>query len=509
MTNEDRLKPFLLITGMHRSGTSFLSRAFNLHGVYLGTLSSLLSHEWKAYEDNPRGHWENKTIYELAKKTLKNNNGSWHKVPKKIKVNQNIGRKIKKCTNELVKNSLLASGFKDPRLILCFDSWLPYLPKNFTIVGIFRDPLKVAESLKKRNDFDYKKSLELWNIYNQKLLKILEKHNGFLLDFDWPKKKLFAEIELISKKLGLDHNIDLSEWYSKDLFKSDKTFQKDFPLNKEVSILYDQLKQRTKKNSRISVKFRFEQKESSEAILNLLIEIQNQNNYFKILNDQNLKKLEKEKNYSLKLNQEIQNKESELLRNKKFISKITNDLSKKEEEISRKKEYLTKLPKELQDKQAELTHNKEHITKLTKDLQDKDAELSKVTEHTSKLTKDLQDRDAEISKVTEHTSKLTKDLQDRDAELSKVTEHTSKLTKDLQDRDAELSKVTEHTSKLTKEIEDKVSEIKRDKDFVTRLSTELVEKKDEIKSLENQIKGLEENINSLRENRAKYYSSRL
>jgi len=94
MTNEDRLKPFLLITGMHRSGTSFLSRAFNLHGVYLGTLSSLLSHEWNAYEDNPRGHWENKTIYELAKKTLKNNNGSWHKVPKKIKVNQNIGRKI-------------------------------------------------------------------------------------------------------------------------------------------------------------------------------------------------------------------------------------------------------------------------------------------------------------------------------------------------------------------------------------------------------------------------------
>jgi len=129
--NTIRLMPFLLITGMHRSGTSFLSRAFNLHGVYLGDFSSLLSHEWKSLEDNPRGHWENKTIYDLAEKTLKHNKGSWHKVPKKIKVNQNIGRKIKKCTNELVKNSLLASGFKDPRLILCFDSWLPYLPKKF------------------------------------------------------------------------------------------------------------------------------------------------------------------------------------------------------------------------------------------------------------------------------------------------------------------------------------------------------------------------------------------
>jgi Uncharacterized protein conserved in bacteria len=39
-------KPFLLITGMHRSGTSFAARAFNLMGVYMGDLGSLLSHEW-------------------------------------------------------------------------------------------------------------------------------------------------------------------------------------------------------------------------------------------------------------------------------------------------------------------------------------------------------------------------------------------------------------------------------------------------------------------------------
>ncbi len=53
------MKPFLLITGMHRSGTSFLARGLNLGGVNLGELNSLLSHEWKFYEDNLRGHWEN------------------------------------------------------------------------------------------------------------------------------------------------------------------------------------------------------------------------------------------------------------------------------------------------------------------------------------------------------------------------------------------------------------------------------------------------------------------
>jgi len=219
------MNPFLLITGMHRSGTSFLARALNLYGVYLGDLESLLSHEWKAFEDNPRGHWENNTIFKLSERTLKHSKGSWHNIPKKVVVNKKIGTEIQKCTKSLLDNSILAAGFKDPRLLVCFDSWLKYLPKNFVIVGIFRDPLKVAESLKKRNNFSYEKSLNLWKQYNENLLKILDKYDGFLLDFDLPKNKLFSQIELVSKKLGLARNVDLSDWYSNKIMFSNKTYQ--------------------------------------------------------------------------------------------------------------------------------------------------------------------------------------------------------------------------------------------------------------------------------------------
>ena len=206
---------------MHRSGTSFLARALNLYGVHLGNLESLLSPEWRPFDDNPRGHWENKKIYELAEKTLKNSKGSWYEIPKKITINKKIGLQIKNCVKELEKNSQLASGFKDPRILLCYDSWLKYLPKKIIIVGIFRNPLKVAESLKKRNNFSYEKSLHLWKIYNQNLLSILDRYDGFLLDFDWPKKKLFSQIELLSKKLGLAKNIDLSDWYTEGILFSD------------------------------------------------------------------------------------------------------------------------------------------------------------------------------------------------------------------------------------------------------------------------------------------------
>ena len=177
LMNFNKMSSFILITGMHRSGTSFLARALNLAGVHLGDLESLISNEWKYGQDNLKGHWENKKFLELGEKTLFNNNGSWHEVPEHIQIDKNLGNEITACCNDLMDHPSLAAGFKDPRIILNLDSWLPYLPKDIIIMGIFRHPLKVAESLKKRDNFSYEKSLNLWKIYNEKLLSILEKHS--------------------------------------------------------------------------------------------------------------------------------------------------------------------------------------------------------------------------------------------------------------------------------------------------------------------------------------------
>ncbi len=95
----EKMKPFILITGMHRSGTSFLARALNLAGVYLGGLESLNSHEWKPYDDNRRGHWENKKFLELGEKTLSQNNGHRSNVPTQILINEELGKKITKYSD--------------------------------------------------------------------------------------------------------------------------------------------------------------------------------------------------------------------------------------------------------------------------------------------------------------------------------------------------------------------------------------------------------------------------
>lgn len=271
---------------MHRSGTSFLSRSLNLNGVYLGKLDKMITHDWRPDKSNLRGHWENQDFLTLSENTLAYNNGKWYDPPSKIHINKQIAKRIKKYVRDLQEHSLLASGFKEPRLLLCFDAWKKYLPKNFVVVAIFRQPLEVAESLKIRSKFDYQKSLDLWKIYNKNLLRILDKYDGFLLNFNWSKKRLQSEIQYVSDKLSL-MKIDQSDWYTKELIKSGDTYQKDYPLSDEIKLIYSKLKKRSENNRKVRINYSLEEKEMPKIIKRLLSEIQVQGIYFKKISAKN------------------------------------------------------------------------------------------------------------------------------------------------------------------------------------------------------------------------------
>lgn len=290
------MKPFLLITGMHRSGTSFLTRAFNLRGTYLGPAEELISDDFRSLSDNPRGHWESNILLKLADQTLQKNGGTWHEIPETVVIDANIGNEIKKYSNNLLEHPSLAAGFKDPRILFCLDSWEKFLPANFILVGIYRHPLKVSESLKQRNGFTYDKSINLWKQYNEKLLSLFEKYPGFLLNFDWPKEKLFSEIDFISEQLGLSKEISLDEWYTADLKKSDSLYNETHPLNDNIISILSKLDKRSEQNSKVAIPSISRTTENlSEIIDGLLLELDNQHNYFRKINVANMKTIEDHK----------------------------------------------------------------------------------------------------------------------------------------------------------------------------------------------------------------------
>ena len=195
----------LIILGMHRSGTSCMTRIFNLCNVNLG--KTLM----KAQVDNPKGFWENSLVFEINEKILKQSGGTWSNPPSSDEIKVTFFDKLAmlailySCPNSVL-------GIKDPRMLITWNAWKPLI-KNYCIVGIFRHPLSVANSLTKRNNLPNKDGLNLWKKYNQILLSISEEENVTLIDFDNPD--IFKDtICSILEKLNLSFNENALKFYN-------------------------------------------------------------------------------------------------------------------------------------------------------------------------------------------------------------------------------------------------------------------------------------------------------
>src|SRR5262245_54283984 len=63
--------------GMHRSGTSIVSRLVNLLGVELGPEAAIS----RPGADNPKGYWEHRGIVGINDEILERFGGRWDEVP--------------------------------------------------------------------------------------------------------------------------------------------------------------------------------------------------------------------------------------------------------------------------------------------------------------------------------------------------------------------------------------------------------------------------------------------
>lgn len=160
----------ICIIGMHRSGTSAVTRSINLLGAYLGEATDFVT----PLPDNSEGYWERSDIVNFHGRLLDIVKKTWDTaVPLPNKWHES--EKVKPLRNELV--GLIRDNFtdhhlwawKDPRLSLVLPIWkdaLDELGIHFATVFVIRNPLDVAKSLKNRDGFSYDKSFGIWFNYN-------------------------------------------------------------------------------------------------------------------------------------------------------------------------------------------------------------------------------------------------------------------------------------------------------------------------------------------------------
>lgn len=201
-SSEARQPDVVCILGMHRSGTSLLTRMLNLLGVYLGPERLLMKPSFA----NPKGFWEHDEIVSVNDQILELLGGTW-KAPPIFPPgweNSSMLDDLKQHARRLIQDSFADVemwGWKDPRSCLTLPFWQQILPDMRYIVCL-RNPVDVARSLEPIHSISAEKSSDLWLTYVNSALEYSDGKPRLLIFYEDLMDDSLRELRRLAVFLG-------------------------------------------------------------------------------------------------------------------------------------------------------------------------------------------------------------------------------------------------------------------------------------------------------------------
>lgn len=163
----------IFVLGMHRSGTSALTRVLGLLGVHVGSPSDMNAPD----AANPRGYWERREVLGLDEEILAALGASWseplHADPARLADAERSAFEARAATIVAALDRDRPWAVKDPRLCLLFPLWRRVVESPICVL-VHRSPLEVARSMKTRDGFSLPLGLALWETYARAALSSSE-----------------------------------------------------------------------------------------------------------------------------------------------------------------------------------------------------------------------------------------------------------------------------------------------------------------------------------------------
>jgi hypothetical protein len=196
----------ITVLGMHRCGTSAITRGLRAMGVELG--SNLMLAQQGI---NEKGFWEDVDLNRLNVEMLEALETDWHHLfspppgfVDSLHKNGFLLRAVDLLRSKVGDSACF--GFKDPRVT----QLLPFWREVFTHAGLetgyvlaIRNPISVVESLQRRDGFDMEKSILLWLSYTVAMLEgTMGERNRVIVDYDRLLDAPERELRRISAVMG-------------------------------------------------------------------------------------------------------------------------------------------------------------------------------------------------------------------------------------------------------------------------------------------------------------------
>jgi glycosyltransferase involved in cell wall biosynthesis len=506
----------IIVLGMHRSGTSTVSRLLNLMGIYFGPEGISTG----ANDENKKGFWERKDVRQLNDFILQSNNLDWYKIanydgPKNFSDSTKVDFEKRAKRIILDMDAFRPWFIKEPRICLNLELW----KKNLEVpiaVFVYRNPLEVAKSLQLRNGFPIEYGLALWEKYN---LFALSQAKGIPLHFiDY--NSLVEDPESIINGLSeylLFQNVQTRKLSNKELLafidpslyrqKADSQY-KDYLTGSQTDLYTRLLKNQpwkvkkadfagidTSKLKNYESIFQrgFEFKEIESQYGNL----ENENKLIENKLSSNYELVEKQKKRIVELeqhgrdqNEAIKRRDNQISIFDKKLKDIDLKLIIKEEDIRKSKDNFREKDDEIRKKEDEIRKKEDEIRKKEDEIRKKEDEIRKRDDEITKKQNEIRKRDDEIKK--------------KENEIRKKDDEIKKKEEDIRKKDDEIKKKEEDIRKKDIVIDQQINNIKQSKIEIQ----ELLEKQNELNSsnkrsnekivsVEHENKKILDQINSL------------
>lgn len=208
----------VLVLGMHRSGTSALTRILNLHGAALGTELMPAGH------DNPTGFWEHRDAVAIHERLLHGLGMSWDD-PRPLPGDwqgRDAAHEALAAISELIAREFASERLwvvKDPRLCRFVPLWRRAMAGrgiDARAVLVTRHPAEVAASLAARDALPSAVGNLLWARYlvdalqgSEGLPRCLVHYDGLLRDWRGTVSRIAAALELpLRRDAGIEAECD-------------------------------------------------------------------------------------------------------------------------------------------------------------------------------------------------------------------------------------------------------------------------------------------------------------
>ena len=202
------------ILGMHRSGTSTITRAVNLLGAYLGKDSDLMPPGLP----NPEGYWERQDIMDLDDEIFHHFKRLWgtgNPLPNGWHLLEEA-RPYRDKITALIKTHFSGHdmwAWKDPRTSVVFELWRDVLKElgidPVCLIAV-RNPLDVVRSLEKRDGFPRDRGYGIWFHYNIAALKASAGLRRVFVSYDRFLDDWEGELKRCADGLGIGWPEDVS-----------------------------------------------------------------------------------------------------------------------------------------------------------------------------------------------------------------------------------------------------------------------------------------------------------